>query len=139
MKRNIVSMILLSLVALMMGAGPGSMARAAAPEQAKVNHKAQELREKVLEIPPQTMVEVHLKNKDVIKGRLGDVSSDGFVVKEATGQRIEERKIVFDDVKSMKKFEGSKALKVAGYSAIATAAAIGTGLLITLIVVLVTT
>jgi hypothetical protein len=139
MKRNVLSMILLSLVTLGLGAGLGSVARAASPEQAKTDHKAQKLREKVLGIPPQTMVEVRLKNKEIVKGRLGDVSSDGFVVKEATGQQIEDHKIAFDDVKSMRKFEGNKALKVAGYSALAVAVAIGTGLVISLIIVLATT
>jgi hypothetical protein len=141
MKRNMISMILLSLVTLGLGlgTGPGSVARAASPEEAKTDQKAQKLREKALEIPPQTMVEVRLKNKEVVKGRLGDVSSDSFVVKEAIGQRIEDHKIAFDDVKSMKKFEGNKALKVAGYSALAVAVAIGTAMVISLIVVLATT
>ena len=141
MKRNMISVILLSLLTLGLGVGtgPGSVVWAAPPGQAKTDHKAQKLREKVLEIPPQTMVEVRLKNKEVVKGRLGDVSSDGFVVREAVGQQITDRKIAFDDVKSMKKFEGNKALKVAGYSALAVAVAVGTGMLITLIVILATT
>jgi hypothetical protein len=141
MKRNTILMILLALVTLGLGLGAasGSVAGAATPEEAKTDHKAQKLREKVLEIPPQTMVEVRLKNKEVVKGRLGDVSSDSFVVKQAIGQRIEDHKIAFDNVKSMKKYEGNKALKVAGYSALAVAVALGTGLVISLIVVLATT
>ena len=141
MKRNMISMILLLLVTLGLGLGAasGSKAGTATPEDAKTDQKAQKLREKVLEIPPQTMVEVRLKDKEVVKGRLGDVSSDGFVVREAVGQRIEDRKVAFDDVKSMKKFEGNKALKVAGYSALAVAVAVGTAMVISLIVILATT
>lgn len=140
MRHNKISMVLL-LVTLELGwaGATADVARAASPEQAKTNHKAQKLREKVLEIPPQTMVEVRLKNKKVVKGRLGDISSDSFVVREAVGQRIEDQKIAFDDVKSMKKFEGNKALRVAGYSAIAMAVALGTAMVISLIVVLATT
>ena len=141
MKRDMISMVLLLLVTLSLGlgTGQGSVAGAASPQEAKTDHKAQKLREKVLEIPPQTMVEVRLKNKEVVKGRLGDVASDSFVVREAVGQRIQDRKIAFNDVKSMKKFKGNQALKVAGYSALAVAVAIGTGMLITLIVILATT
>jgi hypothetical protein len=140
MKRDMISMVVLLLVTLGSGsvAGTAGAARAAYPAQAKTDHKAQKLREKVLEIPPQTMVEVRLKNKEVVKGRLGDVSSDSFVVREAVGQRIENRKVAFDDVKSMKKFEGNKALKVAGYSALAVAVAIGTAMVISLIVIFAT-
>lgn len=141
MKRNMILMILFSLLVfgLEAGTGPGSMAWAAPPGQAKTDHKAQKLREKVLEIPPQTMVEVRLKNKEVVKGRLGDISSEGFVVRAAVGQQIADRKIAFDDVKSMKKFEGNKALRVAGYSALAVVVGIGVSMLITLIVVFATT
>lgn len=141
MKGNVLSMILLSLVTLGwgLGAGPGNVARAAPPEEAKTDHKAQKLREKVLEIPPQTMVAVRLKNKEVVKGRLGDISSDGFVVKEAIGQRIEDHKVAFDDIKSMKKFEGNKALKVAGYSALAVGVAVVTVIGVTMLILLATT
>lgn len=139
MKRNMISMVLLLLVTLGLGAGTADVFGAAAPAETKTDHKAQKLREKVLEIPPQTMVEVRLKNKEVVKGRLGDVSNDSFVVREAVGQRIEDRKVAYDDVKSMRKFEGSKALKVAGYSALAVAVGIGTAMVISLIVILATT
>ena len=66
------------------------------------------LQEKVLEIPPGSRVQVRLKNKEKLRGRLGEVSNEGFVVQYARGNQIEERKIGFDEVKSLKvKKDGS--------------------------------
>jgi translation initiation factor IF-1 len=139
MKRNVlpVTLILVVMLGLGLEAGAG-MTMVTGSGQASTSHKLT-LREKVFEIPPQTMVEVKLKNKEKVRGRLGEVSNEGFVVRVATGQRIEDRKIAFDDVKSMKKFEGNKALKVVGYSALVTGVVIGTAIVITAIVILVST
>ena len=66
------------------------------------------LQEKVLEIPLGSRVQVRLKNKEKLRGRLGEVSNEGFVVQYARGNQIEERKIGFDEVKSLKvKKDGS--------------------------------
>ncbi len=64
------------------------------------------LQEKVLEIPPGSRVQVRLKNKEKLRGRLGEVSNEGFVLQYARGNQIEERKISFDEVKSLKVKEG---------------------------------
>lgn len=67
------------------------------------------LRERLLEIPPGSLVVVRLKNKDKLRGRLGEVSSEGFILKYAKGNEIEERKVGFDELKSIKsKRRGSK-------------------------------
>lgn len=60
------------------------------------------LKEKVLEIPAGSMVEVRLKSKEKLRGRLGEVSNEGFTVKLAKGNKIEDRKLAFEDVKSFK-------------------------------------
>jgi hypothetical protein len=135
MKRNVLSAVLVSVVMLELGPqARAGVPKTTGPAQAETSSKPT-LREKVLEIPPQTMVEVRLKNKEKVRGRLVEVSSEGFVVKVVSGQAIEDRKVAFDDVKSMKKFEGNKALRVAGYSALATGVAVGTFITIVLIVV----
>ena len=79
------------------------------------------LQEKVLEIPPGSRVQVRLKNKEKLRGRLGEVSNEGFVVQYARGNQIEERKTGFDEVKSLKvKGDGSK-------KAVLILAAVGAG------------
>jgi preprotein translocase subunit SecF len=98
---------------------PGS-----APAQSE-NMPKKSLKEKLVEIPPGSPVEVKLRTKEKFRGRLGDVSDEVFVVKVATGDKIEDRKVAFDDVKSVKKVEGTSAKKVAGYSVLAVGAAVG--------------
>jgi len=61
------------------------------------------------------MVEVCLTSKQRFRGRLGEVSNDGFIVKYAQGNQIGERKIAYDDVKSIKSVEGSQAGRTAVY------------------------
>ena len=53
------------------------------------------LKEKVLEIPAGSMVEVRLKAKEKLRGRLGEISNEAFTVKIAKGNNIEDRKIAF--------------------------------------------
>jgi hypothetical protein len=60
------------------------------------------LKQKVLEIPPQSMVQVKLKTKEKLRGRLGQVTDEGFVIKVAQGQKIEDRTVAFSDVKAIK-------------------------------------
>jgi len=60
------------------------------------------LKEQILQIPAAAQVEVRLLNKERFRGRLGEVSDDGFVVQIARGNRIETRVVAFGDVKSLK-------------------------------------
>lgn len=61
------------------------------------------LQEQVVGIPSGTVVVVQLKNKEKIRGRMADVSSDGFSVKSAAKDKVGERKIAYQDVKSVKR------------------------------------
>ncbi len=70
------------------------------------------LHEKVLEIPPGSRVQVRLKSKEKLRGRLGEVSDEGFVVQYAKGNQIEERTIGFDEVKSLKVKKGGTSTAV---------------------------
>jgi len=63
------------------------------------------IQEKVVEIPVGSVVEVRLKTKEKIRGQLGITTSEGFSVKAAKGGTVEERKIAFGDVKSIKMVE----------------------------------
>ena len=71
---------------------------------------------KVLEIPPGSRVQVRLKNKEKLRGRLGEVSNEGFVLQYARGNQIEERIIGFDEVKSIKVKKGGRAWTVAKWA-----------------------
>jgi len=63
------------------------------------------IQEKVVEIPVGSVVEVRLKTKEKIRGQLGTTTPEGFSVKSAKGGTVEERKIAFSDVKSIKMVE----------------------------------
>ena len=64
------------------------------------------LKQKVVETPVQTMVEVRLRSKEKLRGRLGEVSDEGFALKVAQGNKIEDRQVAFADLKSFKAVEG---------------------------------
>lgn len=74
---------------------------ASSPAQAPRVQKAT-VQEQVLEIPAGSLIEVRLKNKEKFRGRLGDISNDGFVVKQARKDKVEDRQITFGEVKSIK-------------------------------------
>ena len=66
------------------------------------------IKERILEVPPGTMVEVRLLNKQKLRGRLGEVTNDGFSLQTAQGNKIATQQIAFADAKSVKKVEGNK-------------------------------
>ena len=70
------------------------------------------LQERILEVPHGTMIEVRLLNKQKLRGRLGEVTSEGFSLQTAQGTKIEMQKITFTDVKSFKQVEGTTGKKV---------------------------
>ena len=62
--------------------------------------------EQVLELAPGTMVEVKLKNKQTLRGRLGEASPDGFALQYAEGTRVETTTVPYADVKKVKALPG---------------------------------
>ena len=87
-------------------------------------------KERILEIPPGTMIEVRLLSKEKLRGRLGEVSDEGFALQTAKGNKIETRKIAFEDLKSLSKVEGAKAAKTAGWVVLGVLAGLGAVVLI---------
>ncbi len=65
-----------------------------------------------MEIPPGTMVEVRLMDKHKVRGRLGEVTNEGFSLQTAQGNKVETQKIAFTEVKTLKKVEGATGTKV---------------------------
>ena len=57
---------------------------------------------RVLAIPMGSLVDVHLNDNEKIRGRMGEVSDEGFVIQAVRGIKVENRKIAFTDLKSLK-------------------------------------
>jgi len=70
------------------------------------------LQERILQVPQGTMIEVRLLNKHRVRGRLGEISSEGFSLQTAQENKVETQKIAFTDVKSIKQLEGTTGKKV---------------------------
>ncbi|MHB8652460.1 MAG: hypothetical protein ACYDA9_01140 [Terriglobia bacterium] len=122
MRRNTVSSMLAAI--LLLQAGPEARARIL-PERAPQEQASAKssLKQRVLEIPPMSVVQVRLNNKERLRGRLGQVTDEGFVVKVAQKDKIEDRMLAFTDVKSIQaKKTGSSAVKVAAYIGIGAVA-----------------
>ena len=87
-------------------------ARATVPGRGGSPQGKPTVQERVLNIPLGTMIEVSLLNKQKLRGRLGEVTSDGFSLQTALGTKVETQKIAFTDVKSVKQVEGTTGKKV---------------------------
>jgi hypothetical protein len=90
-------------------------AAGAVPAGQAETERKQTLKERILEVPPGTMIEVRLLNKQRIRGRLGELTDEGFSLTTAQGEKITTQKVPFTDLKSFKKVEGAKAAKTAGW------------------------
>jgi hypothetical protein len=89
--------------------------RAVSPGQEATKSKPT-LKERILEVPPGTMIEVRLLNKQRIRGRLGEITDEGLSPTTVRGEKIATQKVAFAEVKSFKKVEGgAKAGHVALY------------------------
>jgi hypothetical protein len=117
--RNIICLLLVTMIfgTTTLEARVGA-AGAVPPGQAGTERKLT-MKERILEVPPGTMIEVRLLNKQKIRGRLGELTDEGFSLTTAQGQKIETQKVVFTEVKSFKKVEGGKAGHVILYYALA--------------------
>lgn len=62
--------------------------------------------EQVLELAPGTLVEVKLKNKQKLRGRLGEAAPDGFELQHAQGNRVETKTVSYAEVQSVKTLKG---------------------------------
>jgi hypothetical protein len=61
------------------------------------------LKEKVLEVPAGSVVQVQLQTKARLRGQIGPITDDGFTVKTVNGNSIEDKKVSFAEVKSIKR------------------------------------
>ena len=95
-----------ALLASILWVHSGLFARAEAAQAVPSSHASVSqkptLKEQVIQIPTGAQVEVRLLNKERFRGRLGDISDEGFTVLIAQENRIETRQVAFGGVKSVK-------------------------------------
>jgi hypothetical protein len=99
---------LCTLLASVLLLGPVMQARAAAesglrPQEGSAQKPT--LKEKLVSMPPQSYVEVRLLDKSKLRGRLGQITDEGFAVQVAQGNKIQNVNVSFDQVKSVKVVE----------------------------------
>lgn len=66
------------------------------------------VKERLLEVPPGSMIEVRLLNKKKIRGKLGQINNEGFNLTAVEQGKIVTRKIAFSEMKSFKQVESAK-------------------------------
>jgi hypothetical protein len=65
------------------------------------------VQERILEVPNGSIIEVRLINKQKVRGKLGEVTNEGFSLQTAQGTKVETQKFAFTDVKSFKQVSGT--------------------------------
>jgi hypothetical protein len=89
------------------------------------------VQETIVKIDKGSAVEVRLKTKEKMRGRLGEVSSSGFTMQVTKNGAVGSRDIAFDEVKSLKRI--GKPGK-GGYVGMAVGfAAVGAGVIVAVI------
>ena len=63
------------------------------------------LKEQALEIPLGSLIEARLQNKEKLRGRMGEITDDGFRLQHARANKVETRNIAFAELKSIKMVE----------------------------------
>jgi hypothetical protein len=66
------------------------------------------IQKKLSQIPVGKSIEVRLTNNEKLEGKLGGVSDEGIILKQAKGSQIEERKIALTEMKSIKEAKGRR-------------------------------
>ena len=91
---------LCTLVASVLFLGPLVQVRGAgAVPPGKVQSEAKpSLKERILEVPPKTMIEVRLLNKQKLRGRLGEVTDEGFSLQIAQASAQNADTFVYQNV-----------------------------------------
>ena len=84
-------------------------------------HQKPTPKERMLQVPTGSVIEVKLPNKEKIRGRPGELADEGFSLTTAQGDKIATRKISFSELKSFKRAGGGKT----GYALLSALAGIG--------------
>jgi hypothetical protein len=100
--RDVLSLFLASVLWVHSGLSAKAETVGAAAASQASGSREPTLKEQVIQIPAGAQVEVRLLNKERLRGRLGNISDEGFTVQIAQGNRIETRTVAFGEVKSVK-------------------------------------
>jgi hypothetical protein len=108
--RSAVATLLAGILVLQTAlAAPRSAVPKATPEQESAQAAA--LKQKVLKIQPQSMIVIKMKNKEQLRGRLTQVTDEGFVVKTMRGEEFEDRQLAYAEVTSIKEVSSGSQTK----------------------------
>ncbi len=107
MIRELLSILLASIFTLQACSNARALASGAAGPKGPRPPNELAVQQKVLAIAPNVMVRVRMRDKEQLRGRLGKVSDEGFALKIASGDTIQDRQVAFTDVKSIKEEKGS--------------------------------
>lgn len=73
------------------------------------------LKEQALEIPVGSQIEARLQNKEKLRGRMGEITDDGFRLQHVRANKVETRNIAFAELKSIKMVERESSGRIALY------------------------
>lgn len=94
--------------------------------------QAATIKEKLLDVPPGTMIEVRLRNKQKIRGKLGQITNEGFELTAVERGKIVTEKISFSEMRSFKRV--TSATTKTGHTVVYILAGLGAVMLIAIIV-----
>lgn len=87
------------LCAMLLVVPPAAFAQGAAPAKPSI-------KEQVVLTPAGSLVEVKLRDKRKLRGRMGAVTDTGFTVQHLEKEKVQDARIDFADVKSFKHRQG---------------------------------
>lgn len=86
--------------------------------------------QQLVELPPDSIVEVRLNDKRKLRGRLGALDTDAFEVQVAGQTGVAKERLRYADVKSVKPVSKMGAGRSAGFVALGALAAVGATVLV---------
>ena len=89
------------------------------------------IKEKLLNVPPGTLIEVRLLNNQKVRGKLGQMNDEGFTLTAVEQGKIVIQKIAFNELKSFKRV--TSATTKTGHTLIYILAGVGALMLIAII------
>lgn len=129
--RNVVCLILVTAI-LSVSALEGSENTALAALSGKSpTAQVPNMKEKLLELPPGSMIEVRLLNKQKIRGKLGQIDNEGFNLTAVEQGKIITQRIAFSELKSFKQV--TSATTKTGHTLVYILAGVGAVMIIMII------
>lgn len=100
--RETIALVLASMLFVTTNVEARADAARAVPSGRAAIERGAALKEKILEVPTGTLIEVRLLNKQKIRGRLGEVTDEAFSLATVQDDKIVSQKVAFNDLRSFK-------------------------------------